>query len=343
MRHQIQGGKVKAHVLVATGLHTPKGLAFDSNDGLLYVADSGAQKVFRYKVIVDNSEEGKPTLSATHSRQTVLEHVGPVEWITLDDDGNLFYSAPQTNSINKVPTEVMQGLARGEIQASAMTVISETTLEVNQVVASKKNASQKSDIGPTDPPDVQPHILSLYEAKVNPHVSRPAAIWVDGPHIFWTNQQNGNIAGTVVQGQADPKIEANSTKGIGTPFASEALINISSSGGGLAKVGKRICFVRNDTRTNSSIISSFVPGSNIVLDWVQSLERPRALAWDKERSMFVADEIAGAVYEVAVGKAMADAPTTSVVSVPGAYGVVVTSSTDQWFDANTVNTAQAVS
>merc|ERR1719353_767666 len=59
MRHQIQGGKVKAHVLVATGLHTPKGLAFDSNDGLLYVADSGAQKVFRYKVIVENSEKGE--------------------------------------------------------------------------------------------------------------------------------------------------------------------------------------------------------------------------------------------------------------------------------------------
>ena len=114
---------------------------YDQHDGFLYIADSGVGKIFRYVLIIDKSR-GKPHLAITHLRVTVVENCGPVQWITLDDDGSLFYSA--SNSIRKVSVEVLNAQSTGDIRTSSLTVVSEATLEAEGVTATvRKDVSQK--------------------------------------------------------------------------------------------------------------------------------------------------------------------------------------------------------
>jgi len=199
VRQNMQTKPGRAFPLIDHGLDQPKGLAFDQKHGFLYVADSGAQKIFRYTLIIDKSG-AKPHISTTHLRLTLVQNCGPVEWVTLDDAGNLFYSSGRTNNINKISVEVMRELASGELQASALTLVSEKTLQAEQIASRAKRLTSKNDALPTDPPPVVPHIYSIYEAKLIKLVARPGAICVDGSDLYWTNQENGVNAGTVVQG-----------------------------------------------------------------------------------------------------------------------------------------------
>jgi len=113
----------RTFALIDSGLDEPKGLAFDHKRGHLYIADSGAKKIFRYTIIVDLSGD-TPNLSTTGVRLTITQGHA-VEWVTCDDDGNLFYTAPDTNNINKIPAEVMRGVANGEFPPSVLQIVSE--------------------------------------------------------------------------------------------------------------------------------------------------------------------------------------------------------------------------
>lgn len=326
----------KAHTLIGYGLKQPRGLAFDEKNGLLYIADSALEKIFRYTLVIDKADQAKPQLATTHVRLTIVQGCGPVEWLTLDDEGNLFYSAPRTNNINKISANVMSELGTGELQASSLTIISEKALEAHESAAKAKALKARADALPTDPPSVLPHIQSIYEAKVNSHVAHPGAIWVDGPKLYWTNQADGTKAGTVVQGQVNPKA-GNSSKTGPAPFPAEALTNVSSGAIGLAKTKNVVFFTRNETAPGGGMtVSGLVLGSDIVIDFMKGLAGARALAWDKEETMYVADEVNGQVFSFPTGRVMSNAPRSLVVSLPGAYGLAVTSSADPWFNANTV-------
>lgn len=325
----------RVFTLIDQGLKQPRGLAFDQKRGFLYIADSGAQKIFRFMIIIDKSQ-GRPRLTSTHVRLVVVQNCGPVEWVTLDDAGNLFYSAPHTNNINKISAEVVSKLASGEIQASALTIMSEKMFEVQQIAANARKASPTNDTLPKDPPPVLPHIFSMYEAKLNPHVAHPAAICVDGPNLYWTNQGGGATAGTVVKGQVNPKTQATGAKTSPAPFPSEVLTKMGSGARGLAKTREVVFFTRSDTLLGTSVVSGLVLGTTIVLDFLKGLAGARSLVWDKERTMYVADEVNGEVFAFPTGRVMANAPRTLVASVKGAYGLAITSSADPWFNDNSV-------
>merc|ERR1719199_1620019 len=167
----MQSSERRTFSLIDTGLTEPRGLAFDHERGFLYIADSGAEKIFRYTVIIEPDDQarahsGGRKLSITHVQLIMAQDCGPVEWVTVDDAGNLFYSAPRTNNINKISTEVMSKLSTGEVQASALVIVPEKSLEGNEAASNLMALSSAGDTLPTNAPPVEPKILSIYEAKL---------------------------------------------------------------------------------------------------------------------------------------------------------------------------------
>jgi len=333
--------------LINQGLSAPKGLAFDQKRGQLYVADSGAEKIFRYTILIDKSQ-AKPHLASTHMRITVVENCGPVEWINLDDEGNLFYSSARTNNINKISTEVMKKLGSGELQASSLTVVSQKVLqaqELKRIEANRTYYAEGSNL-PTDAPPVLAHIHSIYEAKLNPNVAHPGAIWVEGDKLYWTNQEQGVTAGTVVEGQVNPTIP-NAPKNAAAkpaPFPAKPLSKASGGAVGLAKAKEVMFFTRNETIKGTSVevqgdammVSGFIIGSGITIDYVRGLGGARQLLWDKAQTMFVADDVMGTVSTFPTGRIMSNVPRTVVAKVPGAFGLAMTTTSDEWFKENAV-------
>jgi len=329
----------RAFSLVDTGLDQPKGLAFDHKRGHLYVADSGAKKIFRYTVLADLSGS-QPALTTSSVRLTIMQG-HPVEWVTVDNDGNLFYTAPDTNNINKISHEVMRKIAIGEFAASTLQLVSEKTFEAQKMAAGvidlkMKQAQLKTGVVPlpTDPPSVKPHIFSVYEAALNPHVSSPASVWADGPDLYWTNQESGTTAGTIVKGEIDPK-SVPSTKGP-KPFPAVAMTYVSEGAYGLSKTDKMMFFTRNGSIPETGLVSGMLIGTDIVLDFVKSIAQPRGLVWDNKETMYVADQGNGRVWSFPTGRMMSDVPVTKAVSMEGAYGLVLFSSEDPCFVKNEV-------
>jgi len=324
----------RAFSLVDSGLDQPKGLAFDHKRGHLYVADSGAKKIFRYTVLADLSGS-QPVLSTSGMRLTITQG-HPVEWVTVDKDGNLFYTAPDTNNINKISAEVLRRIEIGEYAASTLQIVSEKTFEAQKMAQSVidlkvKKAQLKSGVVPlpTDPPSVKPHIFSMYEAKLNPHVSSPASVWADGPDLYWTNQESGTTAGTIVKGEIDPK-SVSSKKGP-KPFPAVAMTYVSDGAYGLSKTDKMMFFTRNGSIPETGLVSGMLLGTDIILDFVKSIAQPRGLVWDNKDTMYVADQGKGQVWSFPIGRMMSNVPITKAVSMEGAYGLVLLSSQDPCF------------
>lgn len=329
----------RAFALVDSGLDEPKGLAFDHKTGHLYVADSGAKKIFRYTVLCDLSGSA-PTLVTSGVRLTISQG-HPVEYVTIDEHGNLFYTAPDTNNINKIKASVLRKLATGEFTASTMQIISEKTLEAQQIASAniartKKKSNKTVDALPTDAPPVQPHILSVYEAKMNPNVSSPASIWADGADLYWTNQKDGKTAGTIVKGQTDPK--PNVSKSGVAPFPAVAITHVANGAYGLAKSTQAFFFSRESDHPGSGLVTGLLMDTDITIDFVTTLAAPRGLVFDGDQTVYVADQVGGNVYSFPTGRMMTNVPLTRTVSMKGAFGLVILSSSDPAFKKNQVST-----
>lgn len=341
------------------GFKEPKGIAFDRKNGFLYVADSGAGKIFRSTLIVTN-EGAKPALQTTGVRITVADKCGPVEWVTLDSAGNLFYSAPKSNNINKIPLEVMFKLTTGEVQADQLERVSQKTIQTGGLASAQKKDEKKTLIAPADfgmvgpdgeplptaadaatlPIDVpppKPHILSIYEAKLNKHVAKPAAIQAYGEELYWTNMEDGKNAGTVVRGQINPKVEVDKNNKP-LPFPADALTTQSTAAVGLAKAGQYLFFVRKDEKEPDRFILSNMNlnATSMTVDTQKSLVKPKALIYDGDSSIYVADETQGAVFSFPADRFMANVPLKPVVEVEGAYGLAILNSEDECFVKNNV-------
>jgi len=332
-----QSSKGRSFALVDSGLVAPKGLAFDKQNGHLYVADSGAQKIFRYTLLVQ-TEGGEYKLTTTGVRLTISEG-HPVEWVAVDDVGNVFYTATDTNNINKITTEVMEKLATGLFDVKELQVKSEKTLEAQsatEAAAALSSKSNESDATPTDAPTVEPYIYSIYEAELNPHVSAPGSIMVDGPDLYWTNQADAKTSGTVVKGEVNPKPETTLSGPVAYPAV--AITNYTDGAMGMAKTGTLLFYTANSTDSENGLVEAMMLEGGTVLDLVDSLAGPRGLAWDGDQTVYVADTVGGAVYSFPAGRLMGNAPITKTVDIKGAYGLAILSEADECFHSNQVST-----
>jgi len=295
----------RTFALIDSGLSEPQGLALDHDRGALYVADKGAKKILRFHVYVEDKGNGRQLI--TDGVQLCIKQNADTSWVSVDINGDVFYSDATTKTINRIPVEVIDMLSKGQYGASDLTLISEKTLETGG--------------GATSNVAVSRYVYSLYEGAVNPHVSTPAGLVSDGARLYWTNADSGTSVGSVVEGQVSPTLASGSTS-----FSSTVLSNQSETGYGMTKSSKYVFL--SATNNGVGVVTGVTEGG-ATFDFVTGLSTPRGLCWDGDQTIYVADEAAGVVYSFPGGRLMTGAPLAKSAVLRGAYGVAVLSEQDK--------------
>jgi len=301
----------RTFALIDSGLTDPRGLAFDRDRGALYVADKGAQQIFRYHVYVDDSNS---VLSlSTDGVQLSIKENADVEWLHVDINGDVFYSDETKKTINRIPVNTIDMLSKGAFGAGDLSLISE-----KEMVASSSGVSD----------DIQSReVYAIYEGATNPHVSTPAGVVSDGARLYWVNAVDGKTVGTVVEGFVDPHLPKAEKGGkVAAAFPSVALSNETDTASGIAKSNKLIFF--GSAEKGIGKISSLT-SSGQVFDVASGLSQPKGLSWDGDQTLYVADESANTVFSLPVGRLMENAPLTRSAVLTGAFGLAIFSEFDK--------------
>mmetsp|Transcript_72893 Transcript_72893/g.158215 ORF Transcript_72893/g.158215 Transcript_72893/m.158215 type:complete len:446 (-) Transcript_72893:56-1393(-) len=325
----------RTFALIDSGLEEPCGISMDRDRGHLYVADRGAKAIYRYSILVQQAEDddgnSQTSLVTDGNRLTILSGRS-VEWVAINHNGDVFYSDQVSNSINKITADVMQRLQVGMAGFSAedLTVVSEKQQEAT---AAASRASQMLGVSASDP-KTSPHILSIYESPLNPHVTVPAGIVSDGIRLYWANQASGKTAGAAVQGEVNPKAPPNMAPGSEpAAFPSLALTNITEAAYGIAKSSSCVFISSQDVNSpvGGGIVYGMAQTGGDVYNFATNLGTPRGLVWDGDQTIFVADEGANTVSSFPAGRLMNNAPLSKTVEFAGAYGVAILAATDTAF------------
>eukprot|EP00405_Crypthecodinium_cohnii_P031786 CAMPEP_0206518402 /NCGR_PEP_ID=MMETSP0324_2-20121206/64555_1 /ASSEMBLY_ACC=CAM_ASM_000836 /TAXON_ID=2866 /ORGANISM="Crypthecodinium cohnii, Strain Seligo" /LENGTH=402 /DNA_ID=CAMNT_0054011747 /DNA_START=20 /DNA_END=1225 /DNA_ORIENTATION=- len=268
--------------LIEEDLVEPAGIAYDNTKGHLYVADRGASRIYRYKIL------SKEVGSGSEKRAGVAG----------------------TNSVNKIEHDVLKKLGEGIYQCGDLKKASESSLlakpekELEADIA--LDASQRASEVPTDDDDTEPEILSLYEGSLESHVSVPSGVSSDGRRLWWGNGVEGRTAGSLVEGQAAPRASLlASGSSSSQPFPAVALTSVVPTTYGVAHSNTMVFFSTNQTGTGS-VYAVSRDGSTTEL--VSGLGMPRGLVWDGDNTVYVADQAANKVFSVPVGRFMDNAP-----------------------------------
>ncbi|CAE7697373.1 unnamed protein product, partial [Symbiodinium pilosum] len=214
----------RTFALVDSGLSTPQDLALDGERGALYVADSGAKKIYRYHVYVQDN--GGSLGLTTDGVQLCIMQNTDASWVNVDLNGDVFYSDATSKSINRIPVDVIDMLSKGQYAASDLVLLSEKALVTGGGAAPESGSGSH-------------FVYSVYQGSVNPHVSTPAGLVSDGARIYWTNMVDGKTAGSIVEGEVSPKLPtAKAGEPAATAFPSRVLTNETDAGYGVTKSNK---------------------------------------------------------------------------------------------------------
>lgn len=120
--------------LVDGGLMQPKGIAYDKVRAHLYVADLDARKIIQYsiKALVDKDTLQKSL--TTHGAPTVVVDGTDVRWLTVDEEGNLYWTDQTSNSVNKLSHRIINMLQNRQMVASELKTVSEAQAEAEEAV-----------------------------------------------------------------------------------------------------------------------------------------------------------------------------------------------------------------
>jgi hypothetical protein len=318
-----QSATGETYALIDSNLDQPCGLAYDTKRGYLYVADRGAKSIFRYTTFVDTKilRDGtiSRSLSTDSTRLTILKGHG-VEWVTVDDNGDVFYSANDTKNVNKISADTMSVLSTGAVSADSLQVVSEKEMEGAASGDVTKSTNAESTDTETDTSEPTPKIEALYESSANPHVSTPAGLATDGLRLVWGNGADGQSSGSVVLGQVNPQFNAGAT----TYFKATALSNISDAVSGVCKANGIVLF----TTTSGELYGVSQEGGSEYA-YTSGLTDPKGCVWDGDNTAYVASD--NQVYSFAAGVLTTAASLTSVVAFEGAFGVAVLTESDEAF------------
>lgn len=316
----------RTYALIDSGLAEPRGIAVDRERGALYVADPGAGRIYRYRLIVsDAGYPGKVQLATDGVQVTIAEGVQAV-WVAADISGDVFYSDPTAKTVNRIPARTISQLCDGEGQSNELQFVSEKQLEAASAVEVQEELTGESE-EEDKPITGGMKIYTVYEGKVNPRVSVPAGLASDGLHLFWANGVKAKSAGSVCRGMVKPKQVQRTGKGGEPPmFPAQLLANNTDEAYGVAKSSNMVLFSSN--RSGIGSVYGIAEGSRHVTEFVSTLAEPRGMVWDGDQTVFVADQAAHKVWSFPVGRMVNNAPLTLSVALEGAFGVALLSQLD---------------
>lgn len=330
----------RACPLITSGLEEPTGIALDRVRGFLFVSDRAAQKIYAYLLIV--SVAASPPRLATDGTRVVVVTGRTVDWIAVDSQGDLLFSDESAESINKIRASVVLDLMTGNAEASMLNVISQSQLESNEFEMAVASTAASLPI------DVEPEavILSEYEAGTDPYVSKPSGVVADEVGLYWANQHDGKVHGTIVRGLTDPENAltanvlntitantSNTTNASGAPSHPSTIVtNASDTAFGIAKTKKGVFYTTNVTNDTGMVKGLALQGGT-VYNVVNGLGVPGGLVWDGDSTIYVADKGGDAIYHFATDVLMDDAPISKVVEIGTPHGLAMLTSKDPAFQA----------
>eukprot|EP00403_Amphidinium_massartii_P010927 CAMPEP_0178414324 /NCGR_PEP_ID=MMETSP0689_2-20121128/22978_1 /TAXON_ID=160604 /ORGANISM="Amphidinium massartii, Strain CS-259" /LENGTH=396 /DNA_ID=CAMNT_0020035611 /DNA_START=102 /DNA_END=1289 /DNA_ORIENTATION=+ len=331
-----QALSTRAYPLVDTGLVEPRGIAFDRERSNLYVADYGAQAIYRYSVMLDHDYVQNGTsmtrLICDAGRETLLEGVN-TSYVHVDRAGNLYFTDATHNSVNKVQAATLQQMFDGSLQGADLRYVNERTLV--SVSGSEANAqlapvtASAASAGDTASSTLL-EIHQLYDGTVHSHASLPGPVGTSGNLLFWGNQRGGTVNGSLIRGETEPRVPA--LQGSGSepaPFPTLIASRSGTNATGLTVTSNMVLWSDAGLGVVKAIQKSDTSGASIEL--AAGLGTPFGLEWDGENTAYVADKDAGVVFSFPVGRFVEDVPLKQVVSLNGAYGVAVFTESDDAF------------
>jgi len=315
----------RTYALIDSGLAEPRGIALDRERGALYVADPGAGRIYRYRLIVtDAGNPGRMQLATDGVQVTIAEGVHAV-WVAADLSGDVFYSDSSAKTVNRIPAATISMLCDGEGQSNELSFVSEKQLEAASAVEVQQELNGES-LEPPPSSRGNMKIYKVYEGKVNPRVSVPAGLASDGLHLFWANGAQGKAAGSVVRGMVNPKQVQHTGTDKAPMFPATLIANNTDQAYGVAKSSNMVLYSSN--QSGIGYVYGIMDGSKHVTQFVSTLAEPRGMVWDGDQTVFVADQAAHAVWSFPVGRMVNNAPLTRSVALSGAFGVALLSQLD---------------
>merc|ERR1719253_256565 len=145
---------------------------------------------------------------------TVVEGV-IAQWVSVDMKGNIYFTDQETNSVNKLPIEVINLIVKDEVMAKDLKVTTEPEAEGEE--AAKESMEEEFDGNATAMAESlakttvvttpTPAIYQLYQKGVSDNVGTPAGIVASGSQLFWSNQVGGFSHGSVCEGKTSPRVK----------------------------------------------------------------------------------------------------------------------------------------
>mmetsp|Transcript_64342 Transcript_64342/g.119603 ORF Transcript_64342/g.119603 Transcript_64342/m.119603 type:complete len:399 (+) Transcript_64342:52-1248(+) len=322
--------------LVDTGLVEPRGIAFDRKRSNLYVADYGAQALYRYKIMLDHNyvhNGSKMTRLIPESGQlTLLEGVN-TSYVHVDSTGNLYYTDFSTNSVNKIEASTLESLFEGSVQGSSLEHVDEKTLA--SVAGAQENSKMSSSGSETSDTETagdsgEMRIRQIYDGSVNSSASLPGPLCTSGQMLFWGNTREGSVYGSLIRGEAEPHVPAlQGTSSEPAPFPTAVVAYDGDNATGLTITSNMVLW--SDAKAGSVYAIQKADTSTASIELATGLGTPYGLEWDGDNTAYVADQDAGVVWSIAVGRFVEDVPATQVVLLNGAAGVALFSDEDAAF------------
>lgn len=317
------GGVVRP--LVDSGLSNPCGIAYHEKDSTLFVADSELKKIFRYTVKLEPCPAaGCPCDSAgtacglkyhvsTGKRLTIMENV-LTQWVTVDQQGNLYYSDQQAQSVNKLSAGAIMRVANGILNPKDLQPTSESQAEALQAAAEASGTVSAASLA----------AMAMYTAGSNKNVVSPAGVVADATEVYWANQAGGSGGGTTIG--AGPSVPQEPVLAQGGSSGPSAFQTYKLAGGvdaayGIAQTDGLIVFTDDSNYVYCVAKSGSAGGRPTAL--VEGTLAPRGIVWDGSGTVFVADSGTDTIYSMPSGHCAAGVPMQQAAYVHGPFGLAL--------------------
>lgn len=247
----------------AETIKNPKGLAVDSIRKVLFIIDGDdARTLHAARIYIDH--KGHVAIEGT---QKLAESLSS-DWVTVDYAGRVFFIA--NNQVWMMPQEVIDnrienGPPKGNSTSYVPTVAKEAVKDETAKVKDETDKTEKEE-----PITFQ----MVYDGGSVTGVNMPQGLAADGYRLFWSNGQNGEQDGTVVQGFEDP-IGDNKVTALATNLATAHGVCLTTA---------RIFY----TDEENKVFSTKVNGGPFTMV-TDKLKKPRGCVYDGDGTVFVAD------------------------------------------------------
>ena len=265
---------------------------------------------------------------------TILSEVSS-EWVSLDHNGNLYYSDQARKTVNKIDAVLLLNLVHGEItpgelkQRSAAhpaAALEEQGKRAMQVKPHLQDLEQNAEalgnavgnalgnaiatpVALVSQESSEEVIIKLFEAD-DVHAATPAGVVSDAVQVYWANQDHGLERGSV--GTAFVKGSTPSGK----------LTTMTANSFGIAATVSSVLFSNG---AGVYGVPKFGGGNATALN--EGFILSRGLVWDGAGTVFVADEGASTVYAMPCG-VLAEQPLQPVLEMHGVFGLALVQPSD---------------